>query len=118
MSERFRAQSLGLTEREAHILLACCNGVILHQVGPDVLKQAEGCANYLAACVSSSAEVAAGDIAHLGVSLDFPHSGTAETPLEFFDLAEKIAAMPDEVALCLLWWATGFWNGIEEVQRA
>jgi len=54
----------------------------------------------------------------LGISLDFPHSGTAETPLEFFDLAEKIAAMPDEVALCLLWWATGFWNGIEEVQRA
>jgi hypothetical protein len=116
MIEEYAAQTLGLTEREAHLLLACLNGIVMHRVGDQPIRLAD-CKAMLVANVSGAAEGAGADYGAFGIDLDLPESGTAETQYEYRDLAEKLAAMTDEQAMCLVWWVTGVWEGIDKAAR-
>jgi hypothetical protein len=106
--DRFRIEGFGLTEREAYLIIAVLNGILL----TDAPTTSELATSVLAAADSSFQDHAA-----FGFDLSIIEGDTPETPHALLDLAEKISKLPDWQALAIAYYVAGFWEGIGEVSR-
>jgi hypothetical protein len=103
----------GLTPRELYLLVVAQNGVAAS-------ARAAGAffAGNLAMSMHAAGEVSFRERERFGGDLNFPENDTADTPYEYYEMAEKIAKMRDDKAAFLEGFAAGFWAACEDAERS
>lgn len=106
-----------LSKEEIELIIRCFNGIALPPPAVPELKLGGVTfgRNTLLSNIEGETRNAHADIAEFGVWLE-TFDEDAEQPYRLNDLIEKVSALSDQQAECLLWFVSGWWNARRECE--